>query len=415
MIELIMVANTTNTVATEDRAATNGNGNDNDASLDRSKRADVPLSDLEDAAARRERTEARAAETVAEIGNLLDGLSTTVDGVDESTLAPALRRVANELADSVANLRGRLRENDDDDDDGTSSKKEDLWSGHGAGAELTEEERAQALVGAASLLEDVETSLRSVGRDEAEELAEAGLAVAKIFLFTLKSVYEGVAPRLLTAMQRNGETDVAATSDRVERLDDEEEKESSGDGDGPSSDERLPWPPLAPAVAEAGSVGARAAVERPILAAAIAMTLWPAATVAAFVGVPLLALDWTLRSAQDAGLAEKVGRAGQDACRVGKLYLLCGKLLVKRGARIAEKQIERRGGVGRVAADVGGAVVDRIVHPVETVRMAVGGIQTGIGAAMGLGGLVRDAASGKTVDEVQRFMMDMSFPQQAQS
>lgn len=313
---------------------------------------------------------------VANIDDLLDGISSKADDNDEPSLSSDVCRFADELADSVVELNEMLREQknenhgglvvaqvqkEDDDDTGLLSEKDDSNT-------LSSEKDISrgALTDAESILTQVEASLRLIGRNEMEDLPEVGLAVAKIFLLALKPLCEGDEP--------NGKV-----TNESQRL-------------------RLLWPPLAHTVAEAGRVWSRAAREHPFVAATAAMTLWPAAATAVFFGAPLLALDWALQSSYDAvmprPLLADAERAGHDLVRIGHLSWICAAVLVERTAKDAEQEIERRGGVGRLATDLGGAVVERVTRPVETATIVVDGIRTGVDALKHVGGFVKDVATG---------------------
>ena len=63
---------------------------------------------------------------------------------------------------------------------------------------------------------------------------------------------------------------------------------------------RILWPPIGPAVADIASWGKESAIKTPILSIALAMTLWPAALFRAFIGGPILAVDWCLQSSYEA-------------------------------------------------------------------------------------------------------------------
>ena len=47
---------------------------------------------------------------------------------------------------------------------------------------------------------------------------------------------------------------------------------------------------------------------------------------------------------------------------------LCTKMVGKQSLKVVGKQVERHGGVGKIAADVGGFAVDRALHPIETAQ-----------------------------------------------
>ena len=54
----------------------------------------------------------------------------------------------------------------------------------------------QALSGASTILRDVENALREIGNDEAEEIADAALIVARLFLLSLQSIHDNISMSL---------------------------------------------------------------------------------------------------------------------------------------------------------------------------------------------------------------------------
>jgi hypothetical protein len=74
--------------------------------------------------------------------------------------------------------------------------------------------------------------------------------------------------------------------------------------------------------------------------------------------------------------------------------MLCSKLIIKQGISVGERQIERRGGVGKICSDVVGGAVDMALHPVETVGMAWEGMWWMGGAVKDVVGFVQDTVSG---------------------
>mmetsp|Transcript_11443 Transcript_11443/g.20559 ORF Transcript_11443/g.20559 Transcript_11443/m.20559 type:complete len:591 (+) Transcript_11443:250-2022(+) len=153
---------------------------------------------------------------------------------------------------------------------------------------------------------------------------------------------------------------------------------------------RVLWPPLLSAVSDAGKHAANGAKEHPIPAIAIGLTCGPAAiATAAIAGPPLLVADWAIQSSYDAlsehtPVIENVEKGAANALQVARLAILCSKLVVKQGISVGERQIERRGGVGKVCSDVVGGAVDMALHPVDTVGAAWDGL-------FWMGGAVRDA------------------------
>ncbi|KAL7553691.1 hypothetical protein ACHAWF_017011 [Thalassiosira exigua] len=154
---------------------------------------------------------------------------------------------------------------------------------------------------------------------------------------------------------------------------------------------RLLWPPLLPTVTGASKQCVNSAKDHPISAIAISFTCGPAAIAAAAIaGPPLLVADLAIQHSYNAlsehtPVIENMEKGAANALQVSRLAILCSKILVKQGMSVGERQIERRGGVGKVCSDVVGGAVDMALHPVETVGMAWDGLWW-------MGGAVRDAA-----------------------
>ena len=70
---------------------------------------------------------------------------------------------------------------------------------------------------------------------------------------------------------------------------------------------------------------------------------------------------------------------------------------------MCERQIERRGGAGKICADVVGGVVDMALHPVDTAGMAVEGLcwmGRAVGEVVGeVVGFVKDTVSREQIHE----------------
>lgn len=153
---------------------------------------------------------------------------------------------------------------------------------------------------------------------------------------------------------------------------------------------RVIWPPLLSAVTEASKHAACNAKEHPISAIAIGLTCGPAAIATAVIAGPsLLVADWAIQQSYDAlsehtPVIENVEKGAANALQVARLAILCSKLVVKQGIAVGERQIERRGGVGKVCSDAVGGAVDMAFHPVETTVMAWEGL-------FWMGGAMRDA------------------------
>ena len=434
------------------------------------------LTDRELASRELANRESEAAEVLDVIGKALDAADTTLSGIErDGTLGPALKRICNELADTINRVASEIGKQSEEErrrfaracledarnelellesvqalspassesseggeDNGLSTVHRQNQSSSAAAkmSSITEEEMAEAVTSAQGILLDVEEVLRSVGDDEAEEIAEVGLTVARMFVWSLQSIQHNVSPQLLAGTEEErrlaeqtkrgkGASRGKSTGDddglQIELLDDDEESnedinnDDDDDDDNDASDSqalpapperpisrdrrmRVLWPPLGPAVASAASWGADAASNNPILSVALGLALWPAAIVAAFIGAPLVAVDHAVQSTYDANkdssVIEAAERGAANLYQVGKLYYLCSKLVIKQGIRVGGRQIERRGGLGAVACDVGGFAIDRALHPIETAGWAWDSAKWAAGTLLEAATFVKDVATG---------------------
>lgn len=164
---------------------------------------------------------------------------------------------------------------------------------------------------------------------------------------------------------------------------------------------RFLWPPLLPAAVQVGKHAANSAKEHPLPAIAIGLTCAPAAiATAAIAGPPLLVADWAIQASYEAlsehtPVVENFEKGAANALQVAKLAILCSRLVVKQGISVGERQIERRGGVGKICTDVFDGAVDMALHPVETTCKAWGGLWWMGGAVRDAVGFVKDNMSGE--------------------
>ena len=271
---------------------------------------------------------------------------------------------------------------------------------------MTVDDIVSALSGASTLLRDVEMGLRGIEQDEAEEIADVALCLARLFVASLQSVHSSIVQEEEDRQQLE--------SDRFEVLEDDEDDngdETKNDGtdnttttnsttkqrsqrDQASSSSsrtnkqrndrlRVLWPPLGPAVAAACDWGKDEATKQPLLAVALGIAMWPVAVVTAFVGAPLVIADTLVQhsynSFQEGPIVSNVEKAAAQAFQAGKLSLLCGKLVGRQSLRVLDRQIKRNGGIGNIAQNVGGMAVERALHPIETAGVVWEGLQWGLG------------------------------------
>ena len=390
----------------------------------------IPKSDLEESTCNA-LTEGTAEEALTNIGNALAQASTLLEDLENNgMLGTAIRRFASDLADSVGKVATDLNHGDDTDSrkwarallddaqlqlslevshqDSDTNGEEIIQKVTPTGAmtaakamsELSEDDLINAMTVTRTILLDVEDALRSISEDDAEEIADVGLTVAHMFLWGLQNVHGQITPGMIT----NGTARSAASVD-IEIIDDEGEESSSigkeSDSNGLNGQEqqrfRMLWPPIGPALGSAASWGKDNALQKPILSIALAMTLWPAALIAAFVGGPILAADWCLQKSYDAVKDKPVMEAAEvsaaNVYQVGKFYFLVSKLMVKQSIRVGKRQIKRRGGLEQVARDVSDWTVDRALHPIESGKMLWNSAKWTCGKVADGISFVRDAAT----------------------
>mmetsp|Transcript_22940 Transcript_22940/g.35312 ORF Transcript_22940/g.35312 Transcript_22940/m.35312 type:complete len:431 (-) Transcript_22940:119-1411(-) len=268
---------------------------------------------------------------------------------------------------------------------------------------LSNEDIMEAVNSAETLLLDVEDALRSVTKDEAQEMGEVAISVAHMFVWMLQCVHSTITPDELLQNGRHS-FDKHKDDGRIEILNEEDagilnhhdnndERETRENGTktySSSSDAprmRVLWPPLAPAAIEAGKNGVDCAKDRPLLAVALALVLWPTALFTAFIAGPILTTDWLVQKGYDAvadgPIVTNIEQGAAGAFQLGRLYFLCGKLVIKQGIRVGKRQIDRRGGVQNVLQDLGGQVLGCVMNPVQTVGTVIDGARGGIDAIGG--------------------------------
>ena len=79
-------------------------------------------------------------------------------------------------------------------------------------------------------------------------------------------------------------------------------------------------------------------------------------------------------------IIEGVERSAAQLYHSARLTVLCGKLVTRQTLRVASRQVERHGGIGRIAQDIGGMAVHHVTHPVETLSMVWDGLTFGFNA-----------------------------------
>ena len=390
---------------------------------------EIPSSDLETERNLQQQQENAAQEFLHVVGSVLEQADDALDDLEQhqDRLGHAMVRKCQELADGVGILAEQLEQHTDDDrkriaqaclqdvDDlrfkiqdtggttsgGGSTRKESFslllrqqqQNDDQLLANLKEEDFVNALSGATSLLRDVEGAFREIGEKEADEIADAALTLARLFLASLQSLHATMDPSELVAAANNSNgngnrsIDRGSATTQIELLDDTGEPipttPRSSNKKSKEKRIRVLWPPLGPAVASACEWGQTAAQQKPLLAVALGLMLWPVAICTTVVGGSLVVCDHYLQDIyghfQEGPILVQMERGASQLLQASKLTLLCSKLVTKQTLRIVSRQVDRHGGVGEIAGQIGNLAVDRALHPIETVGMAWNGLSMGFG------------------------------------
>jgi hypothetical protein len=266
-----------------------------------------------------------------------------------------------------------------------------------------------ALNGATILLKDVQSAFRDVGADDAEEIADVTLVVARMFLMSLQSFHSSIDEKIslhAARIEEISETERGVGELSSEDIDDEfgkEEKSSAKNmgaaetsnrgstkkskwGESKSQKRmRVLWPPLGPHVAAACNWGKEESTKKPILAVALGIVLFPTTVATTLVGGGILLADNAIQGAynhfQETSVIETVEVGASHMYHSSRLLLVAAKFTGRQTLRIVGRQVGRHGGVGKIAQNSVGFVLDRALHPIETVGMAWGGLTWGFGVA----------------------------------
>jgi len=388
-----------------------------------------------------------AQEALQMIGGLLDQADRGLSEVENNDLlGSALVRGCQELADAVGHLAEQLEEHQTDPErralaeaclqdfnsgllldeeqqqqqcsstSGSSStqlldqqqQQQELQNKDGAGA-LTQDDFVAALGAASELLRDVEVALRAIEQDEAEDLADAAIGVAHLFLLSCRQLHAQVTPQTLAESiedaHHNDNTSYYRESPNIEILGEEDEPNtlrnrktsntSTASNQQTSSSStrskhlpqperlRCMWPPVGPAVGQALQWTKKEMEKQHwLLTAALAITLWPVAVVTAVVGTPAVLADHCLQSVyqhfQNGPLVTAAEVAAAQIFQTSRLLLLTGKAVAKPTVRVAQRQIQRHGPAVQDWA------VDKLTHPVDTVQETAKGLLWCTGQVVGL-------------------------------
>jgi len=154
---------------------------------------------------------------------LVDGLGTGLEHVEKllqqledypDLLGPAILRKCNELADGVGQVVNELDRHTNEQRlmlvDACQQDCAVMMESDPNAMAISQKDWLNALSGATILLKDVQSAFRDVGADDAEEIADVTLVVARMFLMSLQSVHSSI------------EDKVATNGSRIEELSDKE-------------------------------------------------------------------------------------------------------------------------------------------------------------------------------------------------
>ena len=351
------------------------------------------------------------AQVLEAVGDILDHADHTLEELSSNDLlGSAIVRSCGGLADAVGQLASELEKQSEEDrralatacledvqkqqqalQSSSQQQQQQQQQQQSSQAiqefsQMTPEDIMSALSGCSTLLRDVEAGLRGIEQDEADEIADVALTLARLFVTSLQSFHSSVVHKEEQKRQLE--------ASRVEILDDEHEPNKNENKDARKTSAaqrqrrmnqrlRVLWPPIGPAVQNACQWGKDEAINKPILAVALGITLWPAAVVTAFFGAPVVLADsllqHTYNTFQNGPIIGNLEQGAAQVYQTGKLSLLTGKLVGRQSLRVLNRQIERNGGIGAMAQNLAGMAVDRALHPAETAGAIWGGLNWGFG------------------------------------
>lgn len=375
-----------------------------------------------------------ASAILSAIGGLLDSADSTLGELEDNVglLPSAILRKCQEFADGIGHLAGELESHSTEehramaqamhnDYSSLDNKMSNAWKDHGGNSLLlvsddsdssdvegvdymmdypqrgpTEDDFFRAIQGASTVLRDVEAAFREVSETDAEDIADAALGLARLFLISLRHAHETLSPDdLINASAASNKQEASTVT--IEVIDDSGAGASGNRGRDLSSDQattgrrsrsqrlRVLWPRLGPEVSRFLDWGKDAATKRPILAVALGLTLWPAAIVTAALGGSLVLADQALQDVyqkyQEGPIISTLEQGAAQVYQASKLSFLLSTVVCKQTLRVVERQVRRHGGVEQIAHQVKDAAIDRVTHPLETIGMAWNGIAWGVTAA----------------------------------
>lgn len=387
------------------------------------------MGDREEDLSLRKRQHDQIEEILEAFSGVLEGADKTLTTLEDNVdlLPSAILRKCEEFADGISTLATRLEEhspeqqralaqalvqdyqdtlalqqNNDADvgDLGYESSSTMTVPVVNPSSPPSEEAFLNALQGASTVLRDVEAAFREITQTDAEDIADAALTLARLFLVSLQNVLQTLTPDDLLTMEqpRNTGSQVvieeicdedAQESSNVDKETSHNESESSGTSTASSRKKyvrrvRVLWPRLGPAVAQALDWGKDAASERPLLMVALGLTLWPAAIVTTVACGSIVLADHVVQDIyqhfQDGPFISNLEQAAAECLQAGKLGFVISTVVGKQTLRVVQRQVKRHGGLEQIVHSVKDVAVERITHPVETIGMAWNGLAWGFAA-----------------------------------
>ena len=325
----------------------------------------------------------------------LDSADATISGLeaDRKLLPSAILRKCHEFADGLGSLAAELEQQSESDRkllveaiqndlllfEHDLQPQDEIIEYHQP-TTTTEDNILHAIVGASTLLRDVEASFREIGNEEAEEIADAALIMARLFLLSLQNISSNLSKQI-DADSSNIETS-NTSSTWIEELNDEHENDNNNNNNNNNQQPRTKsrrnnhrrmrvlWPPLGPTVDSAMDWTKTEASKRPVLSVALGLSLWPVAISTALLGTSIYCIDGALQNTynhfQHSSWIAIAEESAAQAYQTGRLMVATTKLVTKQSLKVASKQIERQGGIQPILQDLTGMVVDRVTHPIDT-------------------------------------------------
>jgi len=315
---------------------------------------------------------------IAMIGDLLLQADIFLEELDSNQLlGSAILRKCNELANVLGNFAKRIEEKN--------------IIQNTAAVTTTSTTLSQ-------VLRDIEESFRSISTNEAEEIADVAVTVARMFVLSMQKFNKTIHHQ---SQDQQQQSKILKEDSRIELL---EENYSSKPPSklSPSTtttvisklstppkkrkrktmDRIRPlWPPLGPSIAKVADRIKQEATETPLLAGALFMLFWPMVLFTALLFSPIFVADYVLQGAygalEETAFVVATERTTAQIVHASRLSWLCGGLAWRQTARVASRQIDRNGGWVCLSQTLCAAALCRVAHPVETLSATWNGLCAG--------------------------------------